>query len=383
VLFFSTRGGQGDLWVVPSAGGSAIRVTNDLLVEAEPSWAPDGQSVLFEQAETAPRISILPATGGTARGVLAWDGTGLDELQISRDGAHILFSGVRGGNQDLWVMPTAGGEPRALAPSPGRESEGHWSPDGTEVVFTSDRGGTADLWIVPAGGGEARRLTDWSPADENNPEWSPDGSTISFLSNRDAAVPEIWTVPAGGGTPTRLTTGAAVGSKAWSPDGKEIVYTGNGAGDAKGLFAVASDGGVSRKLVPGEVGMVRPSPDGTQLAYISLRDGWAFLETVPAGGGTPRRLTTATENVYQTSPQWSADGSTIVVEEADFVTNGQGLSVVTLPDGVWRRLPQPPDLYYLFQPRWIAGSGEVIHFEGDFTQRVVALPISAVLAPRR
>ncbi|MFN2315661.1 MAG: hypothetical protein ABR551_00075 [Gemmatimonadales bacterium] len=384
VLFLSNRGGQQDLWVVPAAGGNAIRITNDLLVEYQPSWAPDGRSVIYQQDEEAIRLAVSSVAGGAPREVYSWDGIGLiGELQLSPDGSRVIFSGTRAGNQDLWVMGLDGGEPLPLAPSPAREGEGQWSPDGSQIVFTSIRGGTADLWIVPAAGGEPRRLTEWSPADEHDPVWSPDGLTVAFLSNRDAAVTELWTVPAEGGTPTRLTTGAAIGNMAWSPDGQEIYYTGNGTGDAKGLFAVAGGGGVPRRLVPGEVAMLRPSPDGTQVAYLKFEAGWAFLEVVPVGGGAPRRLTTATENVYQTWPQWSADGTMIAVEDADFVTNGLGISVVTLADGTWRRLPQAAADLVMAQPRWIAGTSDLLHLAGDYAQRIVVVPVTSILAPRR
>ncbi len=72
-----------------------------------------------------------------------------------------------------------------------------WSPDGREIAFSSLRGGYEDIWIVPTEGGEPRQLTDDLDSDYGT-EWSPDGEWIFEFFNTVRRIPvrggppEIW-----------------------------------------------------------------------------------------------------------------------------------------------------------------------------------------------
>ena len=48
------------------------------------------------------------------------------------------------------------------------------SPDGTRLAVSSDRSGNQDLWTLPTLGGEMQPLTD-HPTPDWDPSWSPDG----------------------------------------------------------------------------------------------------------------------------------------------------------------------------------------------------------------
>jgi dipeptidyl aminopeptidase/acylaminoacyl peptidase len=104
------------------------------------------------------------------------------------------------------------------------------SPDGKWVVHTVGRVDMAanktvsQLWLVATAGGEPRQLT-WHPSGAREGRWSPDGQWIAFVSSRSGA-PQIWKLPLAGGEPvqvTKLSTGAA--GIVWSPDGKNIACT--------------------------------------------------------------------------------------------------------------------------------------------------------------
>ena len=63
-------------------------------------------------------------------------------------------------HSEIWVVPTAGGEPvRWTSPST-ESSNPRWTPDGRHLVFTSARGGgQGNTWVLRAeGGGEATQL---------------------------------------------------------------------------------------------------------------------------------------------------------------------------------------------------------------------------------
>jgi tricorn protease len=79
------------------------------------------------------------------------------------------------------------------------------SPDGKLGAFTSNRMGNDDVWVIPAAGGEARRLTFHTTADTVL-YWTPDGKRIIFASNRSARAfgRPLYTVSVDGGLPEPL-----------------------------------------------------------------------------------------------------------------------------------------------------------------------------------
>jgi len=103
-----------------------------------------------------------------------------------------------------------------------------------------------------------------------------------------------------------------------SPDGKTVAYV-VGAVDAKAngycgaIWLAPADGAAEpRQFTSGARHDADPrwSPDGSQLAFTSNREGKAMqLYVMPLAGGEPRRLTSLKEDVTQAA--WSPDGVTI------------------------------------------------------------------------
>lgn len=95
---------------------------------------------------------------------------------------------------------------------------------------------------------------------------------------------------------------------ALSPDGQTLVFEWR-----EDLWTVPSTGGVARALTrhPAVDRFPVFSPDGTQLAFMSLRDGTYQVHVMPAAGGPPRQVTFHSEGA---SPQdWHPDGRTLLV----------------------------------------------------------------------
>ncbi|WP_254864408.1 S9 family peptidase [Halovivax gelatinilyticus] len=107
--------------------------------------------------------------------------------QLSPDGERVAY--VRKVAEDdesyaatIYVVPTAGGEPRQFTVAEGVDSQPRWSPDGSYLAFVSTRGADDDrpqLWILPTDGGEAQQVTEVAGG-VTGIEWSPDGSRIVF-----------------------------------------------------------------------------------------------------------------------------------------------------------------------------------------------------------
>jgi Tol biopolymer transport system component len=341
MAFLSDRGGQTDFWVVPTAGGIAVRVTNDLAEETNPRWSPDGRSLIYTRSQTDVEMAIVPTDSGPARRLLSWPGYGIGSAALSPDGKTVLFSSNRSGNSDIWSVAVSGGEPVPFAASPLADDTPLFSPDGSQVLFRSTRGGSSDLWVIGAAGGEPRQLTD-GPSNEGEAAWSPDGKSILFVSDRGGAGGDLWVIPAAGGEPIRITNGnVRPVTVEWSPDGRHIFYVGDRAGGGRELYRVAVTGGKPQPLgaKPG-IGNSKLSPDGSQLSYTSFEGGWAFVDVIPAAGGTPRRITSQKEYVFQPRALWAPDGSYLLVHHLDLEGNRDthDLWTVQLRDGTWKQL---------------------------------------------
>src|SRR5438046_8156278 len=67
---------------------------------------------------------------------------------------------------DIWVANEDGSAPQRLTDSRGHEMYPRFSPDGRWVAFSSNRYGNNDVFVVPAAGGSPKRLTFHSGNDE-------------------------------------------------------------------------------------------------------------------------------------------------------------------------------------------------------------------------
>lgn len=137
---------------------------------------------------------------------------------------------------DLWTVGTSGGTAIRLTAGPGVEQAAHYSPDCSQIAFTGQYSGDDQVFVMPASGGEPRQLT-WYPTVGPLPQrwgidsqvygWNPDGNAVIFRSARQAvgiSNPQLFSVSVSGGLPTVLPMPTA-GSGDYSPDGRQIVYS--------------------------------------------------------------------------------------------------------------------------------------------------------------
>jgi tricorn protease len=137
---------------------------------------------------------------------------------------------------DLWTAPTAGGLASRLTAHPGLELFAKFSPDGKQIAFTAQYDGDEQVYVIPSSGGEPTQLT-YYPARGPLPDrwgfdnqvygWTPDGKSVLFRSMREGWTmgdARLYTVPSGGGLPKALPMPVS-GGGTFSPDARKILYS--------------------------------------------------------------------------------------------------------------------------------------------------------------
>jgi len=84
---------------------------------------------------------------------------------------------------DLWKAPLAGGTALRLTTADGEERYAHFSPDGEWIAFSGQEDGHDDLYVIPTSGGQPKRLT-FHPERDQALGWDKEGN-ILFRSMRE------------------------------------------------------------------------------------------------------------------------------------------------------------------------------------------------------
>ena len=151
LAFRSQKGFAAHVGAVSSTGGPVVAVARSEGTETAPRWADAARIVLQRVSPDLKAREVVIADAATGAG-------------------RVLF---RDEDPKFWSLEFLGAEPVP-------------SPDGRLVAFLSDRDGWDHVYVVPSAGGEARALTRGT-LEASGFAWSPDGLRIAVDVNNAEA----------------------------------------------------------------------------------------------------------------------------------------------------------------------------------------------------
>jgi Tol biopolymer transport system component/DNA-binding winged helix-turn-helix (wHTH) protein len=335
------------LWVVPTIGGSALRVGDVLAHDA--TWMPDSDGILYANGTDLYLTHLSrqqPAHYASLPGRALW-------LRWSPSSKLLRFTILDPITHtvSLWQITPADRTPHRILAGfnqPSGECCGVWTADGRAFVFESSKGGNNDLWELSGDStSKPLRLTD-GPLQFESPVAARSGSRIFFMG-ADARSELESVQPNGDLVPVKGFLSDAVRVD-YSRDGKWVAWT-----DTNGqLWRARPDGTEELQITPANLYafLARWSPDGSHIAVMAREAGkvWKIYITT-ANGGDFQPLTYETRNAAD--PSWSPDGKSIVFgrinDEMGKENAERTLNVVHLPGNTVEPVPGSNGL---FSPRW-------------------------------
>ena len=209
-----------EIYVRGQKSGALRRLTNKRGYDAEASFSPDGQWIVFSSTRDAYDRELSPAE----RKQLETDPSYFGEIYIMRADAD-------------------GTGPRRLTSVRGYDGGPFFSPDGKRIIWRrfDEAGLIADIWTMNLDGTDQRQLTNFK-AMSWAPYIHPSGQYVIFASNKLGFENfELFLVDIDGRKePVRVThTDGFDGLPVPSPDGRQLAWTSNRGGGREGQIFLA------------------------------------------------------------------------------------------------------------------------------------------------
>ncbi|MGB5836874.1 MAG: Tol-Pal system protein TolB, partial [Albidovulum sp.] len=121
------------------------------------------------------------------------------------------------GNQQLYIMPSGGGEPTRISFGEGRYGTPVWSPRGDLIAFTKQNAGRFHIGVMRTDGSEERLLT--AAFLDEGPTWAPNGRVIMFTRESPGAggAAQLYSVDISGRNLRAVPMDGGASDPAWSP----------------------------------------------------------------------------------------------------------------------------------------------------------------------
>lgn len=206
---------KGDIYKVPSNGGTATQLTTQASYECSPIWSPDSKQIAFASDRNGNfDLFVMSADGGAARRLTTHSASEIPST-FTTDGNYILFSASiqdpansalfpTSAMTELYKVPVTGGRTEQVLGTP---AEMVCFDNSGKTFLYQDRKGfedewrkhhtssiTRDVWLYDSENGKHTNLTAHA-GEDRNPVFAPDGQTVYFLSERDGSTFNVYSFP--------------------------------------------------------------------------------------------------------------------------------------------------------------------------------------------
>ncbi len=329
---------KGDIYSVSAAGGNAIPLTLSETYEFSPVWSHDGKSIAFASDRYGNfDVFVMPSTGGDAKR-LSFHSAREIPSSFTADDKAVLFAAARqdvasntqfpvGMMGELYSVPVTGGRVSQVLPTPAIDAtvnaagdkliyndikgyESDWRKHHTSAV-------TRDIWMYDLRTKKYKQLSDFK-GEDRNPVFDSNDNDFYYLSEQSGSF-NVYKSSLGspGNTtavthftkhPVRFLTRAANGTMCFSYNG-ELYTLKSGAAPVKLSVRIAADGrNAIDKIVPVNGGFTEAklSPNGKEFAFVFR--GEIFVSSTD--GSSTKRITNTPWQ--ERSVSFSPDGRSLV-----------------------------------------------------------------------
>lgn len=329
---------QGDIYSVPSTGGTAVPLTISESYEFSPVWSHDGKAIAFASDRYGNfDVFVMPAGGGEAKRLTAHSNSEIPSC-FSADDQSVLFSATRQDlvtnvqfpislMSELYSVPVKGGRVSMVLPVPALNAT--LNSSGSQLIYHDIKGYESewrkhhtssiarDVWLFDIPSGKYTQLTTFK-GEDRNPVFDADDRDYYYLSEQNGSFnvyKSSVTDPSKTEAlthftknPVRFLTSSKDNTLCFGYDG-EIYTMKQGGQPEKVNIRIAVDGRTPvDKILPVNGGFTEASlsPNGKEFAFVYRGD--IFVSNID--GGMTKRITNTPWQ--ERSVSFSPDGRSLI-----------------------------------------------------------------------
>lgn len=388
---------QGDIFTVPSSGGTAKQITSNAAFDSYPVWSPDGNHIAFaSNREGSIDVWVMNANGGIPKRVttnsgseypLRWkdNSTIMFKASIMPTAKSIIFAGSY---PQVYTVGMDGGRPKLFSDITMDALDINASGD---VIYIDRKGYedewrkhhrspiTRDVWLKS--GDSFRKLTTFD-GEDRDPVWSADGKSFYYLSEQSGTLNVYHRTLDGKETqitnheknPVRFLSAATDGTLCYGYDG-EIYTVRNGGQPQKTAIRIAADTEgkeLIRQIRNSGAYNIKLSPNGKEIGFVMHGD--VYVTSIEYR--TTKQITNTPEQ--ERYIDFSPDGRTIIYDSerngvwqiyATTMKNKDEKQFAYATELVEERLTQSDQTS--FQPKFSPDGKQIAFWENRGTLRVM------------
>lgn len=388
---------QGDIFTVPSNGGTAKQITSNAAFDSYPVWSPDGNHIAFaSNREGSIDVWVMDANGGIPKRVttnsgseypLRWkdNSTIMFKASIMPTAKSIIFAGSY---PQVYTVGMDGGRPKLFSDITMDALDINASGD---VIYIDRKGYedewrkhhrspiTRDVWLKS--GDSFRKLTTFD-GEDRDPVWSADGKSFYYLSEQSGTLNIYHRTLDGKETqitnheknPVRFLSAATDGTLCYGYDG-EIYTVRKGGQPQKTAIRIAADTEgkeLIRQIRNSGAYNIKLSPNGKEIGFVMHGD--VYVTSIEYR--TTKQITNTPEQ--ERYIDFSPDGRTIIYDSerngvwqiyATTIKNKDEKQFAYATELVEERLTQSDQTS--FQPKFSPDGKQIAFWENRGTLRVM------------